>query len=58
VGGVDQLAALGLIEGVLRGVVAGTVILPFAAALSLAAYLDLRARIEQFDLETLAAEAL
>ena len=58
VGGVDQLAALGLIEGVLRGVVAGTVILPFAAALSLAAYLDLRARMEQFDLETLAAEAL
>ncbi len=56
--GVDQFAALAVIEGALRGVVSGLVILPFAAALSLASYLDLRARAERFDLETLAAEAL
>jgi hypothetical protein len=56
--GVNQFAALALIEGALRGVVSGLVILPFAAALSLASYLDLRARAERFDLETLAAEAL
>jgi hypothetical protein len=56
--GVDQFATLALVEGALRGVVSGLVILPFAAALSLASYLDLRARAERFDLETLAAEAL
>jgi hypothetical protein len=56
--GVDQFAALALIEGTLRAVISGVVILPFAAALSLASYLDLRARREPFDLETLAAEAV
>jgi hypothetical protein len=56
--GVDQFAALGIIEGTLRGLTSGLVILPFAAALSLASYFDLRARAERFDLETLAAEAV
>jgi hypothetical protein len=56
--GVDQFSALALIEGTLRSLISGLVVLPFAAALSLATYLDLRARLERFDLETLAAEAV
>jgi hypothetical protein len=56
--GVEQDAALRILQGVLTGTLFGLVILPFTASLSLAAYLDLRARAERFDLETLEAEAL
>jgi hypothetical protein len=56
--GVEQDAALRILQGVLTGLLFGLVILPFTASLSLAAYLDLRARAERFDLETLEAEAL
>ena len=53
-----RVLALTVVVSLLTGLLFGLAILPFTASLSLAAYLDLRARAERFDLETLEAEAL